>query len=599
MQESTTIPATKSATPPLETAAAIELKSIHDQSVRAIHGNEFREEHIFVRHHWLWRTLELVPGTISWMAIIIPLILSAFLPVWAATFMIIYTVIWLFRSVRMSVNLYRCTRKVKASLATNWERLISFNDRPEKIDYEIARLQNIIQKNVQNHSAVTHFWENRAIRKLQTQVRGLQNLKNKLQLLTSSGQYKKSKEIVHAIIYVTYKEPYHLVRESVKSYINSVYPSSRIMMVFAGEETDRENAMEISRKIENEFGKKFLHYMTTLHPQNIPGEIRGKSSNATYAAKELKKYLDANEIDYENVIISNFDADTLVHPLYFSELTFKYLTADSRTEKAYQPTHMFHNNIWDVPIITRIVALSCTFWRMAESMDQERYKSFSSRSIGFKTVVDVDYWDPAIIPEDSRQYWTAFHKYDGRHKLIPIFSPIYMDAVLSDTYTKTFKSQYNQLRRWAWGVCDFPFVALNLWYHKKIRTTEKIYQIFEFLKNSLLWATGPILISFMGFMPGLLNPAFRDTVLAYNFPQMMSNILTLASGGIVMCTIISLTLVPYNPKKGFIGTLSLCFQWLLIPVVSIFLSAVPALDAQTRLMFGRYLEYKVTEKARK
>ncbi len=103
----------------------------------------------------------------------------------------------------------------------------------------------------------------------------------------------------------------------------------------------------------------------------------------------------------------------------------------------------------------------------------------------------------------------------------------------------------------------------------------------------------------MGFLPGLLNTDFRDTVLAYNLPTIMSNILTLASGGIVMCAIISLNLVPYNPKKGVWGMISLTLQWLFVPVVSIVLSSIPALDAQTRLMFGKYLEYKVTQKARK
>ena len=232
-------------------------------------------------------------------------------------------------------------------------------------------------------------------------------------------------------------------------------------------------------------------------------------------------------------------------------------------------------------------------------MEKDKYKSFSSRSIGFKTVVEVDYWDPSIIPEDSRQYWTAYTIYDGRHSLIPIYSPVYMDAVLSETYVKTFQSQYSQLRRWAWGVCDFPFVALNLWYNKNIKTSKKVYLIADFLKNSLLWATGPFLITFMGFLRGLLNAGFRDTVLAYNLPQIMSNILTLASGGIVMCAIISLNLVPYNPKKGVWGMVSLCIQWLFVPIVSIVLSSIPAIDAQTRLMLGKYLEYKVTKKARK
>jgi hypothetical protein len=37
-------------------------------------------------------------------------------------------------------------------------------------------------------------------------------------------------------------------------------------------------------------------------------------------------------------------------------------------------------------------------------------------------------------------------------------------------------------------------------------------------------------------------------------------------------------------------------EFLLIPVVGFFFSALPGMDAHTRLMFGKYLEYRVTEK---
>ena len=38
-------------------------------------------------------------------------------------------------------------------------------------------------------------------------------------------------------------------------------------------------------------------------------------------------------------------------------------------------------------------------------------------------------------------------------------------------------------------------------------------------------------------------------------------------------------------------------QWLLMAVITFFFAALPALDAQIRLMIGKRLEYKVTEKA--
>jgi hypothetical protein len=38
------------------------------------------------------------------------------------------------------------------------------------------------------------------------------------------------------------------------------------------------------------------------------------------------------------------------------------------------------------------------------------------------------------------------------------------------------------------------------------------------------------------------------------------------------------------------------FQYFAYPIVGLVLSVLPALEAHTRLLLGRYLEYRVTEK---
>jgi hypothetical protein len=39
-------------------------------------------------------------------------------------------------------------------------------------------------------------------------------------------------------------------------------------------------------------------------------------------------------------------------------------------------------------------------------------------------------------------------------------------------------------------------------------------------------------------------------------------------------------------------------QWIFIPIVALALGAMPALEAQTRLFFGKYLGFWVTPKVR-
>jgi len=533
--------------------------------------------------HKYWRLLEMIPGLLAWGALLLPVVLAIYYPVTIALLAIVYALLWLFRSIRLSINLYRGYWRTQDAMKVNWNLLLDLVENPDKIDPTIK--QTDLSKSLLKPQKIFNL--------------ELKNLKNRMTWLKQKDQYLKPSQIYHAVLIVTYKETYELVRESVKSYAESFYPYNKMILVIGGEEGDQENFEKIAQRIDEEFKDKFHKIITTVHPKGLPGEIPGKSGNATFAGKKLKKYLDDQGIDNEHVILSNFDADTVAHPAYFSELTFKYLITKNRCKKAYQPISMFHNNIWDVPVMMRMVALSCTFWRMSEALDKHKYKSFSSRSMSFQTVLDTDYWDPSVIPEDSRQYWTAYLKYNGKHTVSCIYTPVYMDAVLSDNYIETFKSQYVQLRRWAWGVMDFPFMALNLARHPKIKFGEKAYRIFYFLENSFFWATGPLIIMFSGWLPSLMNPEFGRSVLGYNLPATTSLILTIATVGIIMCGVISLVIVPHNSNMKPWKRVSLFFQWLLVPVTSIFLSAFPALDAQTRLLFGRHLEYKVTEKVRK
>jgi len=57
-------------------------------------------------------------------------------------------------------------------------------------------------------------------------------------------------------------------------------------------------------------------------------------------------------------------------------------------------------------------------------------------------------------------------------------------------------------------------------------------------------------------------------------------------------------LLPVGVRHRLTGKIVHVLEWILIPVVILALSAIPALDAQTRLMFGRYLDFEVTDKRR-
>jgi len=63
---------------------------------------------------------------------------------------------------------------------------------------------------------------------------------------------------------------------------------------------------------------------------------------------------------------------------------------------------VFNNNIWQAPCISRVVATSGTFWQMIQQQRPERLSTFSSQSLSFKTLVEVDFWPVNMVSEDSR-----------------------------------------------------------------------------------------------------------------------------------------------------------------------------------------------------
>ncbi len=490
------------------------------------------------------RFFEILPGAVTWTALLFPIIISPFLPSVVAIVVLIFDLYWFLRSINFSVNIIRTYFEIKRAKKKNWYQL--FKELPEE--------------------------ENR--------------------------QELNPEEIYQAVVLVFYKEPLDLLRQSISSYAQSNYDNKRkTIIVIGGEERAGDYTKETFLKLKKEFESQFYRFELALHPADIPGEIKCKSANATWAAKHLKTLLDKERINYRQVIIHNFDADTRVHRQYFSYVAYRYLTESPDQPISFQPIHLYTNNIWETPAIMRIVATSSTFTFMYNAWRPHRFRNFSSRSDVFQTIIDIGYYVTNAIPEDSRQYMDMYFKFKGKVKIIPIYIPLGMDAVLAEGYFRTMQNQYRQLRRWAWGVSDVSEFALRSIQDKQIPWREKFWEVFRVFEGHFSWATSAIYIGVVGWLPILFGRNFSSSVLGYNLPHLTRTMLNLAAMGLIITIVLSFLLYRPKPKhKPAVSYLFFLLQWVLVPIVSIFFSAFAAIDAQTRLMLGRYMEYQITEK---
>jgi hypothetical protein len=225
-------------------------------------------------------------------------------------------------------------------------------------------------------------------------------------------------------------------------------------------------------------------------------------------------------------------------------------------------------------------------------------RNFAAHAQSLAALIATDYWSVTSIVEDGHQYWRTYFTFDGNHEVVPVFTPVYQDAVLAKTYLRTFKVQFLQLRRWAWGISDFVFVMQHAITNRRIPWSDKLVQIGRLLEGHFSWATAPLILSFVAWLPLYLNHQFSYSSLAHNLPNITSQILTLASVTIAVTILISIISLPPKPARHRkVRFLSMIAQWALLPVTSMCFSAFAAINAQTRLMFGRYLGFYVTEKA--
>ena len=349
-------------------------------------------------------------------------------------------------------------------------------------------------------------------------------------------------KIWHTVIITNYKESAQKMRRTLEYLANQDFPPKRILVVLAMEVREGDEARKRAEELIAAFKNKFGGIYASFHP-NLPGEIKGKASNSTWAAKFISSQIQKLSIDKKYVTVTSCDADSLLPPKYFSYLTFVFLT------------------------------------------DRERYFHF--------------YWAPVLLysNEDWHIFLQAFFALGDKVKTLPIYLVVSRDAVNSTTLFRTLKSRYEQEKRWAWGVTDVPYALYKFFTTENIPFLPKLFRVFYVVETHLFWPISFFILTLGASIPALVNPVFSRTALGHNLPRLSGLILTLTTVFLLVLIIIDAKSRPKRPASFSIAkTPLLLFQWILLPVVSFLLSSLPALEAHTRLLLGKRLEYKVTEK---
>jgi cellulose synthase/poly-beta-1,6-N-acetylglucosamine synthase-like glycosyltransferase len=485
------------------------------------------------------------PGAVTWTILIAPILASLIFAPYIAYAIFVIDVYWFVRTAVVVIGIRGTYRKMKAATAEDWWRrcleLPRASDRPDP------------------------------------------------------------RSIVHAVLIPTYTEPYAILRETVSAIAEADYPKDNKVVAIITRESDRPGWENVQR-LQQEFGSQFRAFFHIKDPL-LPGIVVGKSAAMAYGGPVYRRELEAIGLDPKQVILTDLDSDFRVHRQYFAYITYHYVTDPKRVECIYEPIPMFHNNLWRVPFAVRIMASAATQWQMFLSSRPDRLVAFSSYSMSLDLVIKAGYWDDDVIPEDSRFYWKSFFGTSGRLKMVPVFLPIYGDAPeaadrgLFWERVKTHANQYNQIKRWAWGVSDVPYVTVRLLRHREISLGLRARRYGYMVFNHLTWTTLPVLLLFGAALPRILQEDWNLTLQADQLGLFAFILINIAFLNIAALILVERRINPPMPPTWSFWKQTWAYLQLgLYPVVGLLFSVLPALEAQTRLMLGMYLEYKVTEK---
>ncbi len=480
------------------------------------------------------RILEILPGFVSWNLILFPVWGAFVAPMIVAYFILLFDIFWFYKSITFAFMAILSHLKIEASKKMDWLGELKF--------------------------------------------------------------FPDWKKTHHLVIICTYKEPLYILERTLESLVRQTMPKKQISVVL-GFEAREDNWQAKASALEQKFRGKFAHLLINEHVL-VHGETAGKHSNArSCALLATEKLIKTKKIEADYTVVSSCDADHVYHPNHFAYLAYKFLDNPRRYERFWQPAVVFYNNFWRLPPPIRVANTFNTIWNTAQLIRTDRLVSTQNYALSFKLLEKIGYWDPDVIPEDWHMFFKAFFATNGRAEVEPIFLPLSADAAESTSFFQTLKNMYEQQKRCAWGVSDDPYVIKNYFLSHNIPFWDKTLRVLRLVEDHFLWPVNWFIITLGVNIPALANKNFSKTAIGFNLSRTSSLILTICLLFLAIILYIDAKQRPPRPQGvSRLRSWLLPLEFILMPAVGFFFAALPGLDAHTRLMLGKYIEYRVTEK---
>jgi len=415
------------------------------------------------------------------------------------------------------------------------------------------------------------------------------------------NQYLKSNkridDLYHWVIIPTFQDPYDMLKDNFEAIKQSNYNNQKIIITLAWEQVDKENFKEIKDKFLKEYADTFYFVNSTLHPKWIEWEIQGKGSNVNYAIKNTYKKILDFWINEDNILVSVMDSESIVQNTYFDAMSLEYcLTSKDMQDKTiYQPMLFLFNRFFLAPFFSKVISLSTTFYILAASIKWIWTRAQAIQMQSLKSLLQTNFYSAETITEDGHQYYRTYCVFNWKFQVKPVYTYVLLEPVIWRNLMESIKLQYNQIKRWAHGALDLPYIIICFLKNKKLPRLRTLYEIFWLTESSVLWSSLQFILFFWTIYFYILWWVYGDVMVKF---WLLGFVI------LIILNIITLFFFPWNSLKSkrykiYEASKYIILSFTVMWPMLLILNWLPALHAQMLILFWKPMwKFNVTKKYR-
>jgi hypothetical protein len=562
--------------------------------------------------NWLLvRGLELLPGLFTWVVLIGLFVGSFFVPDIVASFIILFNVFWVIRSINDFLNYTKSYVKFQAWKVIDWSELYYALESKKRIQTKLQELQSKVRSmtlkafykanyEIGNRFLKLPFLFSIPVLWLEKRylIRFLRNEISHFDSYDEDSILFAPKDLIHVVIIPFATEPYEVLERSVGKLAAQTIDTNQMVLVLATEKLCPEG-FEVAEKLVDKYSDKFKKIWITKHPLK-EDEVQGKSSNMWYAAVQAREKIEKLGWNKDLITMTSCDCDSQFPPEYFGMLGYHFSKHTNRYKKYWHGSMDYTGNIWEVPAFVRVPSSIFSIYSFSRP-ERKDFIQVSTYSASYRLLESIGFWSKDLIPEDYHMFFKALFEYGEEVETVPMYVRIIGDAPISTNIIKTFKAQYQQVMRWSWGVSDDPWMLRNI-FSKGDTFKERLYVIWRTLAavfDHFMWPLYGIVLGIGANIPPLVSQRFSYTVYGRALPRVSSTILTVSTVFWFVSVVLEFTIRrnPPEGKKNVFRKFVYIIEYALMMITGPIFGSLPAVEATTRLLLNKRLEKHVaTEK---